>query len=115
MADKIYQLTEEDGKQRLIQATNESAALLYAIGAKFQIKAANAVETAKLLGIGVVLEVVPDTRVPRKPRGSKAAEQAAAPEAAPSQDNLLDLQPKENAAEGHLAAADQAAPEQPTE
>lgn len=96
MADKIYQF-EDDGKNRLIQAPNESAALLFAIGGKFKIKAANAVDTAKMLGEGVALEVMPNTRTPRKPRGSKNDEQATAPAESQTatQDSLLNPAPEE--------------------
>lgn len=120
MSDKIFHLIEDDGKSRLIQAQNETAALLYAVGAKFQIKAANAVETVQLMGQGVTLEVAPDTRTTRKPRGKKAAEQAATTvteEAAPNQENWLDSQQEQNSdtEEDKPSTAEQAPEEQPTE
>lgn len=77
MADKIYQITDEHGNKRLIQSHAESHALLFAIGAKFKITAATAIETAQLLREGVALEVAPDTRAPRKPRASKETQETA--------------------------------------
>ena len=101
VARKIFQLTEENGTLRLIQAKNESVALLHAIGAKLKIEEASAVDTVKLMGEGLSLEVVPSESVtPRKRRGSKTDEQApAAPDQgqtpAPAQDNLLNAAPEE--------------------
>lgn len=77
MADKIFTITDEDGNKRLIQSHADSHALLFAIGAKFKITVATAIETAQLLSEGVVLEVAPDTRAPRKPRASKETQETA--------------------------------------
>lgn len=101
VARKIFQLTEEDGTRRLIQAKNESVALLHAIGAKLKIEEASAVDTVKFMSEGLLLEIVPsEAATPRKRRGSKTDEQAPAASdqgqtPAPAQDNLLNPAPEE--------------------
>lgn len=108
VARKIFLLTEQDSTRRLIQAKNESVALLYAIGAKLKIEEASAVDTVQFMGEGLSLEVVPSEAVtPRKRRSGKTDEQApAAPDQsqtpAPAQDSLLNPAPEE----GSLACGD---------
>ena len=101
-ARKIFQVTEPDGTRRLIQAKNESVALLHVIGAKLKIEEASAVDTVKFMGEGLSLEIAPSEAVTlRKRRGSKTDEQAPATASdqgqtsAPAQDNLLNPAPED--------------------